>query len=136
MHLDDDAGVIDIRRGSNQAGTGAPTSLIPHDINQPGSQSRGACSVLAEHVLEARHRRDWASYRAARDLLMRESSAGWTGRGTAAPRCGRGSARKSAHRLVASLDESYLAIQGPPGSGKSTVGAEMIVNLVAKGHGV
>lgn len=35
-------------------------------------------------------------------------------------------AQDAARRLVGGVRESYLAIQGPPGSGKSTVGAEMI----------
>ncbi len=36
-------------------------------------------------------------------------------------------------RLVALLDHSYLAVQGPPGSGKTTAGAELIVDLVGRG---
>ena len=39
----------------------------------------------------------------------------------------------AAHRLVLSIEESYLAIQGPPSSGESTVGAKMIVDLVNEG---
>ena len=45
-------------------------------------------------------------------------------------------AQEAARRLVLALDESYLAIQRPPGSGKSTVGARMIVDLVAAGKRV
>src|SRR5262249_24114671 len=33
-------------------------------------------------------------------------------------------------------DRSYLAIQGPPGSGKTTKGAELIVELVEQGKRV
>ncbi|KIA82613.1 recombinase RecB [Kaistella solincola] len=32
------------------------------------------------------------------------------------------------------LDNSYLAIQGPPGSGKSFTGSHMILDLIKKGH--
>jgi len=35
--------------------------------------------------------------------------------------------------LALALDESYLFVQGPPGSGKTWVGAETIVNLMGRG---
>ena len=38
--------------------------------------------------------------------------------------------------LVAALDESYLFIQGPPGSGKTWTGARLIVSLIAAGKRV
>jgi predicted RecB family nuclease len=41
--------------------------------------------------------------------------------------------RESVSAVVASLDRSYLFVQGPPGSGKSTVGAATIVDLLQAG---
>ena len=72
-------------------------------------------------------------HRAARDLLKR--SAPRFGTGQPLQRAGE-AAEEAALRLVNDIDESYLAIQGPPGSGKSTVGARMIVDLVASGRRV
>jgi predicted RecB family nuclease len=75
---------------------------------------------------------DW---RAARDLLLRR-----------APRCGQGdgavlrrddeSDLDAACRLVTCLEEGALAIQGPPGSGKTFTGARMIVSLLQSGKRV
>ncbi|MEO8510699.1 MAG: TM0106 family RecB-like putative nuclease [Chloroflexota bacterium] len=72
-------------------------------------------------------------WRAARDLLLRR-----------APRCGQppGAALRghdelelaAAIRLGATLDEGALAIQGPPGSGKTYTGARMIVQLLQQGR--
>ena len=36
-------------------------------------------------------------------------------------------------RLAEGLDSSYLFIQGPPGSGKTWTGAQLIVHLIARG---
>ena len=71
--------------------------------------------------------------RAARDLLKRSPPRFGKGQPL---RCAGEPAEEAARRLVASIDESYLAIQGSPGSGKSTVGARMIVDLVAGGRSV
>ena len=129
VHIDDEEGVIDIRRGNNQPPP-TPTSLIPFEYFQPKPKPE-SLQQLARWVLE--YRLDGAGpYQAARDLLARRP-----------PRLGQeegqrllnkgDDAQDAARRLVAGMDESYLAVQGPPGSGKSTVGAEMIVDLVAAG---
>ena len=82
----------------------------------------------------ARHRGDGPN-RAARDLLLRLP-----------PRVGLGSSEElartgetdlaAARRLALALDHTTLAIQGPPGSGKTYSGARMICSLLAAGKRV
>ena len=43
---------------------------------------------------------------------------------------------KTVSAVVAALDRSYCFIQGPPGSGKSTIGSEVICDLLAAGKRV
>ncbi len=44
--------------------------------------------------------------------------------------------QEAAREVVRRLDESVLPVQGPPGSGKTYIGAEMILSLVAAGKKV
>ena len=132
FHLDDENGVIDLRLGSKSPAP-EPTSLIPFELFRPEPKPESVQRLarwVIEHGIEAP-----GEQRAARDLLMRRPPrAGQPAGGALA---GRGEdAQEAARRLVLALDESYLAIQGPPGSGKSTVGARMIVDLVAAGKRV
>ena len=74
-------------------------------------------------------------WRAARDLLLRRP-----------PRCGQEPGAplrrqgeddlEAACRLVSCLESGTLAIQGPPGSGKTYTAAEMAVRLIAAGKRV
>jgi len=71
-----------------------------------------------------------AQFKAARELLLGRP-----------PRLGRGTfeagARETAFefavRIASDLDETVLAIQGPPGAGKTYTGAQMICDLVRRG---
>lgn len=76
---------------------------------------------VAEHGIEGE-----GEHRAARELLLREL-----------PRLANaGAGLTEIRELAAGLDQSTLAIQGPPGSGKTYTGARIICELVAAGRTV
>ena len=111
VYLDDDAGVIDIRRGTNRPAP-QPTSLIPLDIVNPRPKP-GSLLRLGEYVLE--HGIEGPGrYHAARDLLaLALPKVGQIG---GRPLRAEGEeAQEAARRLISSIDESYLAIQGTAG---------------------
>jgi uncharacterized protein len=110
-----------------------PTSVFAHDT-VPAKEQAESLMRLGDWV--AKHGVDTpGKYRAARDLLLRhrprlaEPAEG----SLEAP--GEGGVR-AARRLALLLDRGALAIQGPPGSGKTFTGARMICDLVRAGKKV
>ncbi len=99
------------------------TKPLPEALERLGVQ-------VADHGMDADGPR-----RAARDLLLRRPprlASGATG-----PLRGEGEDfLDSARRLVLALDGGTLAVQGPPGSGKTYMGARMICALVRAGKRV
>jgi predicted RecB family nuclease len=130
--LDIAARTIDIKKTKKTAEV-HPTAMYVKDIG-PGTD------ILADAVyrigawVEANGMDAPGPYRAARDMLLRRP-----------PRLTDGSARlilpgeeilAAAKRLATLLDHSLLAIQGPPGAGKTFTGARMICELVRQGKRV
>ena len=118
---------VHLKRGPSMSGH--PSALI---AGGPIATKAHASRLLAlgRAVLEGGH-----SFRAARELLVRNP-----------PRCGQPpknplvfpgeDAGAAIVRLALALDHSVLAVQGPPGSGKTYRAAEMIVELVRAGKRV
>ena len=73
-------------------------------------------------------------YRAARDLLLRRSPR-LAGGGSTLLQAGE-STVEAAKRIAGLLNDSVLAIQGPPGAGKTFAGARMICELIRQGKKV
>jgi len=127
--IDEQAGEIVIKRGNTKPAPSA-TSLIPLDLVNPRPKPESLQRV-ARWILDHGIAGD-GPHRAARDLLTRQPPR--LGQPQGQPLCRSGEdVQQAARRLVTNLHHSYLAIQGPPGSGKSTVGAAMIVDLAAEG---
>jgi predicted RecB family nuclease len=110
-----------------------PTSAFAHDT-VPAKEQADSLMRLGDWV--AKHGVDTpGKYRAARDLLLRHRPrlAVLAEGSLEAP--GEGGVR-AARRLALLLDRGALAIQGPPGSGKTFTGARMICDLVRAGRKV
>ena len=128
--VDPAAQTVDLRRMTHQP---HPRALVPLEwIRTPDHQF--ALQEVGEWVV-ANGVDAPGPYRAARDLLLRRP-----------PRCGQESGGAlcrpgesdldAARRLGLALDHTTLAIQGPPGSGKTYSGARMIGSLLAAGKRV
>ncbi len=128
--IDLGAGTIDLRKGAAKAEQ-HPKAIFTHD-NIKNDDAIASLLRLGEFVRD--HGIDAVGpFRSARDLLLRR-----------APRLQHGvelrlpgeTTVQSARRVVLSLDHGVLAIQGPPGAGKTFSGARMIIDLVATGKKV
>jgi len=106
-----------------------PEAIVPLNIISD-KDLRAALLRLGQWVADNGVDAD-GPWRAGRDLLLRR-----------APRSGQDAGSlvlpgeldlDAARRLVDSLDHGNLAIQGPPGSGKTFTGARMIVSLLRAG---
>ena len=109
--IDDAAGLLELKRGPGLADVGHPRALIPSSP-VPTGVLRDAVADVAEWVAD--HRLDEPGpYQAVRDLLLRRPPASLT-----------------------PSNRSYLAVQGPPGSGKTYRGARMVADLADDGRRV
>src|SRR5438874_3331857 len=129
--LDGIAGWIELSR-STHSEVPHPTSLIPASPI-PTNDQRDALLRLGQYVVD--HRFSGAGqFRAVRDLLCLEPPRIEGGIEGAPLVQASERARDVAVLLAPRLDGTYLAIQGPPGSGKTTIGAEIILELVKGGN--
>ena len=131
--IDDDVLTVDIRRPPDWAGQ-HPQSIVPLKIFGAKAQQDALMSIgewVADNGIDA----PAPAWLAARDLLLRLAPRVAGGDGGPLARSGE-PGRDAAMRLAPLLDGTTLAIQGPPGSGKTSTGAQMILELVRAGRKV
>src|SRR6266403_1394838 len=120
---------VDIKKTRKAAGI-HPTGIYMWDPPRRINEHADALSRIADWVngnaIDAPGR-----YRSARDLLLRTAPRLAGGEGVAALAGEEPVA--TACRIVAALDDSVFAIQGPPGAGKTYTGARMICQLLKQG---
>ena len=131
--IDDDEGLIAIKRRLPLDGGPPIRALIPHEY---------VSTVRIEHTLcdfadDALAALDGAPprYRAGRSILYREPPR-IAGRPSGSPLQHGPIEIEDIKRLCRDLDESHLFIQGPPGSGKTWAGARLVIDLIKQGRRV
>jgi predicted RecB family nuclease len=134
VEIDNAAGLLRMSRGKRRSDEPLPRALIPGGPYDT-VQQRAALRRLAAQIIDGGLRSP-GPFRAARDLLRSDAPriagipAGSPLQDGAAPPI------EALCDLVDGLDESCLFIQGPPGSGKTWTGAQLIVHLLKAGKRV
>ena len=121
---------VDLKRSPHDPHPKAivPLSYFPTKDHQANLESIG--EWVLSHGIDAP-----GPYRAARDLLLARPPRAGQRPDEVLTRPGEPDLA-AARRLALSLDHTTLAIQGPPGSGKTYTGARMICTLLAAGKRV
>jgi predicted RecB family nuclease len=133
MAIDNAACTVDLKR-KRDSPVPHPTSLVPYDYFDPRTHVASLITI-AEWVLANSIDSDERPFRAARDLLRRHAPRFATADSTLLHEPGEGDL-EAARRIGVALDASALAIQGPPGAGKTYTGARMVLDLVRAGRRV
>ncbi|HEV8549759.1 MAG TPA: TM0106 family RecB-like putative nuclease [Polyangiaceae bacterium] len=110
-----------------------PSALMPPppiDTARQRASLRALARQVLDHGLGAP-----GPFQAARDLLLRRPRVPGLAAGASLASPNEDSTA-ALGRLALALDGSWLAVQGPPGSGKTTAAATMIVELVRAGRRV
>jgi predicted RecB family nuclease len=110
-----------------------PVSVHASDVVSPGILAT-ALMDIANDIDESDLGHTWPHH-AAKDLLMKRKPKFVDGTEGAEILKGE-DATKAALRIAANLDRSVFAIQGPPGAGKTYIGARMIIALASAGKKV
>jgi predicted RecB family nuclease len=133
LSIDDVAGRLRLSRAKNRADDPLPRALIPGGPYNT-DQQRAALRRLAGEVLDGGVA-GTGRYGALRDMLLRAFPR-VEGLAPGSPLQGASVELEQAKTIAAGLDQSYLFIQGPPGSGKTWTGARLIVHLMRVGKRV
>jgi predicted RecB family nuclease len=131
--IDREHGWLDLKRGPTRQDLPLPGALIPGGPYETPEQ-QAALRRLAEDIASNGVGPDGA-YSAALQILLRAEPR-LTGRTPGDSIDHEGLTLDELKEIVASLDQSHLFIQGPPGSGKTWSGARLIVDLIERGNRV
>jgi predicted RecB family nuclease len=131
--IDNLTGTLDLARAAGSP-VPHPTSLVPEGPRATNEQ-RMAIARVARRAVDS-GLDDMGPFRHLGDLLRRHAPrVKGAAQGEPLMRVGEASL-SAARRIALDLDSSYLPVQGPPGSGKTWIGARMIVELVQAGKRV
>jgi predicted RecB family nuclease len=130
--VDDPNGLIHISRIATST-TPHPKALIACDVID-AVELRDSLLRLASWVVENGITAA-GPYQAARDLLLRRPP-NLSGETIESARAKSEDLTETSKQLALTLDHSALPIQGPPGSGKTYIGARMVLELVKNGRRV
>jgi len=127
----DERGILVLRRGPSLATNPLPTAITTRSII-PATSVLSALARFSEELLKESTP---FRYRAALDVLTKAPPR-FSGRALGATIQPDRPDEDALRALSDTLDESYLFVQGPPGSGKTYLGARLIVDLLKRGQKV
>ncbi|MEP7272680.1 MAG: TM0106 family RecB-like putative nuclease, partial [Acidobacteriota bacterium] len=124
--IDEENLTVDIKRAERSA-VPHPAGLIPCDV--VGTRVHRESLLRLGEWIAANKIDGPGHFRAARDVLLRQAPR--VGEIDLRVMTGDGVTLDAARQIALSLEESVLPVQGPPGSGKTYLGARLAVELIA-----